>query len=484
MKRYISLALSIVIMLSSLLLSGCGVFIFNVPGDGVEETTVPEEETTAPEPLDVIKGDYATDVDLFMKDLTETDYSGAVARIVSTRKSLIHPDEKTSKTLSEDLAERNEAVEETLGITLVSNEREVSVMLQEIRAAVKSDTYYADIVMYPQSYIGAFVSGGAIINLKSLPGFETDGGYYYKTGVCAGTGGDAVYAVAGPASLDADSLSCIFFNKKMIEATGLESPYKLVDRGEWTIDKYTQYVTAGGALEGDYYGYGAQNTVTYLSDLFFFGAGERLTESSLGYYPQITVNSGNGMTVIEKIRAATVNAESSGSALSAIDSFNSGNTLFLIERVDTMKALSQSVDWGVLPMPKYSEEQEKYITLAPYEDALFMSAVPTAPNYAMTADVIACTNIMSYGYTKDAYVTNATYYYLRDNESIRMLDTVVSNPVYDFSYSFASSYNSIPSATFMAVRNAVSGVSTIERYLNMWSRQFENSMYYLFDVES
>ena len=61
------------------------------------------------------------------------------------------------------------------------------------------------------------------------------------------------------------------------------------------------------------------------------------------------------------IRAATVNAESSGSALSAIDSFNSGNTLFLIERVDTMKALSQSVDWGVLPMPKYSEEQEKYI---------------------------------------------------------------------------------------------------------------------------
>ncbi len=482
-KRYISRILCVALAFCTLLLCGCGVFIFNVPSDGEPETTAPEEETTAPAPLDVVEGDYGTEVDRFMKDLSGTDYAGAVARIVTTKRTMILPDESTSKTISEDLAERNEAVEENLGISLVSNERDASIMLQEIRAAVKSKDYYADIIMYPQSYIGSFVTGGAVLNLNSLPGFETDGGYYYKSGVAAGTGGDAIYAVAGPASLDADTLPCIFFNKKMIEATGLESPYSLVDRGEWTIDKYTQYVTAGGALEGDYYGYGAQNTATYLSDLFFFGAGERLTESASGYYPQIMVNSGNGMTVIEKIRAATVGAESSGNALFAIDSFNSGNTLFLIDKIETMKSISGNVDWGMLPMPKYSAEQEKYITLAPYEDALFISAVPTAPNYAMTADVIACLNIVTYGYTKDAYVANATYYYLRDNESIRMLDHIVSNPVYDFAYSFASSYNAIPSATFMAVRNAVSGVSTIERYVNMWSRQFENSMYYLFDVE-
>jgi len=485
LKKYISLALCALMLFGNMLLCGCGVFIFNIPSETEEETTAPEEETTAPEELDVVKGEYSGDVDRFMKDLTGANYAGAVARIVTTKKSLILPDETTGKTISEDLVERNEAIESNLGISLVCDEREATVLLQELRAAVKSESYYADIVMYPQSYIGAYVQGGAILNLNSLPEFETDTGYYYKSGVAAGTGGDAVYAVAGPASLDADSLSCIFFNKKMVEAAGLESPYGLVDRGEWTLDKYTQYAAAGGALEGDCFGYGAQNTSTYLTDLFYFGAGEKLTESNLGYYPCLSLGSERCLSVIEKIKAATLGVESSGSALTAIDSFKSGSTMFLIDRVDTMEALAaSSTDWGVLPMPKYDSEQEKYMTLANYEDALFISAVPTAPNYVMTADVIACMNIVTYGYTKDAYVTNATYYYLRDNESIRMLDLVVSNPVFDFSYSFASTYNAIPSATFMAVRNTVAGVSTLERYINMWSRQFENSMYYLFDVDN
>ena len=63
-----------------------------------------------------------------------------------------------------------------------------------------------------------------------------------------------------------------------------------------------------------------------------------------------------------------------------------------------------------------------------------------------------------------------------------MLSTVLSNPVYDFAYSFAGTYNAIPSVSFMAVRNNVAGVSTLERYLNMWTGQFNNAMYALFDT--
>lgn len=468
---------------SVLMMSSCGVVSVIKPPSDTEETKAPEE-TTAPADLNVYTPDYAGNIDRYLKDLSGAKYNGAAARIVTVKKNLVVPDENMGKVLSEDLAERNAGIESTLGLSISAEERDADSMYKEIRSAVMSGDYYADAIIYPQDMIGTFVTGGAVINMKGLPGFETDMGYYYPSSVAAGTGGDAVYAVAGPASLDPESLSCVYFNKDIIEKCGLESPYALADRGEWTIDKYIEYANAAGALEGEYFGYGAQNTAPYLSDLFFFGAGETLTKSSFGSYPTLSLGGERTVSVIEKIRGATVSAESSGNSLAAIENFAKGNTLFLIDRLATMRSIANmGTQWGILPIPKYDKDQGSYLSLAYYEDALFFGVVSTATNYAMTADLIACMNIMSYGYTQDAYVTNASYYYLRDNESIRMLSTVVHNPVFDFSYSFASTYISIPSATFMAVRNTVSGVSTLERYINMWSGQFNNSMYYLFDIE-
>ncbi|MBQ2729432.1 MAG: hypothetical protein IJF69_01515 [Clostridia bacterium] len=483
MKKILSIVLAVILLVTALSLGGCGIFSINRPSEPDTETTK-EEETTAPYELEVVRNEYSGEVDRFMKDLSGDKYDKTTVRIVTSKKKLVVPDENAGKVISDDLTERNSAVENTLGISLYTEEKDADTMLKEIKAAVRAGDYYADIIMYPQNMIGAFVKGGAVINMKSLPGFETDSGYFFPSAVASGTGGDAVYAVAGPASLDPDGLSCIYFNKDMIEKAGLESPYELVDRGEWTLDKYVEYLNAGATLEGDYYGYAAQNTSHYLVDLFYFGAGHKLINSVFGYYPQLNMSGDKVVPTVEKIRNATLNAESSGSALTAIETFKSGNTLFLIERLDTMKTLANiGTDWGILPMPKYDSAQKKYCTLAYYEEAMFFGVVSTATNYEMTADVIACLNIMSYGYTKDAYVTNASYNYLRDNKSIRMLSIVVENPVYDFAYSFASTYNAIPSATYMAVRNAVSGVAPVERYVNMWKRQFESSMYYLFEVE-
>lgn len=475
--------LALLLVFGIILLSGCGIFSFSEVDTKKEETTVPEE-TEPFEELPVVEESFGGEIKYFLNDLSGNNYGGAAARIVTAKKDLIIPDDNTGTVISQKAVERNKAVEDALGISVSAEERDADTMLQELKAAVRSGDYYADAVMFPQDMIGAYVTGDAIINMKSLPGFKTDAKYYYQSAVAAGTGGEAIYAVAGPASLNADGLSCIYFNKAIIEAAGLESPYDLADRGEWTIDKYLEYMNSAEGLSEEYYGYGAQNTSTYLTDLLFFGCGETFTKSTFGYYPALTLGSEKTGAVIDKIKSVTVNGPKTVSALTAIDTFNGGKMLFLVDRLDTMKTLANSkTDWGILPIPKYDSAQEKYLTLANYEDAMFFGAVSTAPNYEMSADVIECMNIYSYGEMRSAYVKNAMYYYLRDNASVRMLDTIVREPVFDFAYSFASTYNAIPSATFMAVRNTVSGVSSLERYLNMWQRQFESSMYYLFDVQ-
>lgn len=483
MKKSISVFLALLLTFSVLLLSGCGIFSFFEVDAEKEETTVPEE-TEPFEDIPVVEESFGGEIKYFLNDLSGNNYSGAAARIVTAKKDLIIPDDNTGTVISQKTAERNQAVGDALGISVSAEERDSDTLLQELRASVRAGDYYADAVMFPQDMIGAFVTGDAVINMKSLPGFETDTKYYYQSAVAAGTGGEAVYAVAGPASLNADGLSCVYFNKTMVEEAGLESPYDLADRGEWTIDKYLEYMNSAAGLSSEYYGYGAQNTSTYLTDVLFFGCGETLTQSVFGYYPTLTLGSEKTGAVIEKIKSVTVNGPKTVSAVTAIDTFKGGNMLFLLDRLDTMKTLSNSkTDWGILPIPKYDKAQEKYLTLANYEDAMFFGAVATASNYEMSADLIACLNIYSYGEMRSAYVKNAMYYYLRDNESVRMLDTIVKEPVFDFAYSFASTYNAIPSATFMAVRNTVSGVSSLERYLGMWQGQFESSMYYLFDVQ-
>ena len=172
-----------------------------------------------------------------------------------------------------------------------------------------------------------------------------------------------------------------------------------------------------------------------------------------------------------------------GNAVAGISAFDSGNTLFLIDRLSTMETIANSsTEWGLLPLPKYSTEQESYVSLAYYEDALFFAAVPTISDVQKVSDVLMALNITSYGITADAYVENASYLYLRDNDSIRMLDIIMKGAAYDFAYTFANSNNAIPSATFSAVRNTTGGISTLQRYLDMWGGLFENAMYQLFSV--
>ncbi|MBR6675987.1 MAG: hypothetical protein IKL24_01500, partial [Clostridia bacterium] len=177
----------------SLVMSSCGVLLINEPSRTTAEvteeevTTAPPETEPVPDDLDVVEKDYTDEMERFDRDLNvnsfehNNKYSGAVARIVSTSKTLLQPDENTPKIISEDLVERNETVESKLNISLTFDERQPDILLEEVKAAARAGTYYADIIMYPQNMIGAFVTAGAVLNMNSLPDFETDTGYYYSS---------------------------------------------------------------------------------------------------------------------------------------------------------------------------------------------------------------------------------------------------------------------------------------------------------------
>lgn len=482
-KKFFTFAAVVLLCCAMASLSGCGVFLLGDPSGNKE----PEDtDTQTMEPVsdfEKVENNYSRELTRFKTELSNEKYGGASVKIASTKSNTIVPDDTVGATLSKELVRRNTYVEELLDVSISAVQADPETMLEEMKAAVRSGAYYADLVEFPQSYISVYGASGVLMNLMSLPGLNPDGEYFNATGTSAGTGGDMVYALTGYASLNSDALSAVFFNKALVESLGMESPYALVDRGEWTMDAYLQYAAALSSLDGEYYSYAAQNTATYLPDLLFFSGGQRLTNSVQGSYPYISFNSTDTADLFTKMSAIVYDEKALGNAVAGISAFDGGNVLFLIDRLSTMPTIANSsVEWGVLPLPKYSAEQENYVSLAYYEDAMFFGAVPTISDVQKASDVLMALNMISYGMNADAMVENASYLYLRDNDSIRMLDIILKNAAYDFAYTFANSNNAIPSATFSAVRNTTGGISSLQRYLDMWGGYFENAMYQLFSV--
>lgn len=138
--------------------------------------------------------------------------------------------------------------------------------------------------------------------------------------------------------------------------------------------------------------------------------------------------------------------------------------LFQFERLSAMSEFRGSnASWGILPMPKTDAAQE-YTSLAG-PDSLFFACPATVTTPDKTANVLMSLNAASYGVIKDAYIEYIQYDFLRDNDSANMLDYIIDNVVYDFSYTFGGLYSQIADGTYGVVRSSALPENSMERLL-------------------
>ncbi len=482
-NRYIKAILCL--MLCTAMLSSCGIIAFNSPtDDNISTDTLEPPETKEPYQVSEYEkhdANYSRELNKFLKDVPESNYNGGTFLIANTKAAQIVPDETTGAILAKEYELRNDFVESRLNITLAEKLVSPEAMYDEIRQAIKSSTYYADLIMITQSKIGEYATDGLIVNLASLPGMNFNGGYYNKTSVSAGGGNSKIYAIAGHASLSYDALSAVYYNKDLLKKVCDEDINKLVTEGKWTWTKLLEYADKIATLEGEYYSIGAQNTALYLQDLIFISSGLQYVSGSYDEMPHISFSAETADPVVELIKKVLNHEKRYENNLDAITAFSKGNTLFLIDRLSTMKTIAGSkADWGVVPLPKYNEEQEEYRTLSFYDEAKFFAVVPTVSDTQKISTVLAMLNISSYGETPDAFASNAMSYYLRDNKSTKNVEIIMKSAIYDLSYSYASEAKAISTATYSCVRNASTDFYSVKSYLGTWTKAFNTAMDKLF----
>lgn len=350
-------------------------------------------------------------------------------------------EEENGETLNDAVFKRNVWLEENYGFKLTvgySADASASELSTYILAA--DDSYDAYFPMGRTA--GTAASQGLLQDLKQVKYIDLDNDCWnHMFADSLEIDGKLFYATGAITTNSYDAVRLFMFNKTLLNKYQLEDPYTLVREGKWTFDKMNEMASQASAdLNGDaqmtvddQYGLGWQNSVG--AQPFFFGAGEKVSKMDKDGLPKFSLESERFTDIYNKIRDTVANHDVyyAGTDDDVLKMFYEERSLFFTEVLNCAKKLRPyEVDFGLLPLTKWTEEQEDYIQ---YVDAWCLSPVVIAKNNTnmdRTGFIVQAIAEASKEYlVQPYYETVLNGKVLRDEESSEMLDIVVNNFVLD-----------------------------------------------------
>ena len=244
---------------------------------------------------------------------------------------------------------------------------------------------------------------------------------------------------------------------------GLEIPYQLVRDNKWTAEAmYNMARDAAADIDGDgaFTAADQWGIVSHsLSFIEFLNCmGERLVKKDDNGYPFLIIPDERFTSAYTKVRNLT--SGNGGVFLDAFSSFTGKtgdmdhpSTIFMNDRALfcaevlgwSRKFREMTADFGILPHPKYDENQPAYLNATANTVPIF--AIPiTNPKPERTGVFIdALTALAATTVTPAYYTISLEGKFTRDEDSIEMLDIIRSNRIYDLAviYNWNNFYSAI-----------------------------------------
>ncbi len=383
------------------------------------------------------------------------------------------PEEETGDIVSDALYARNMATEERLGVKLDfitipgSNGSEVG---NQMKADVLAGDDGCDFAVAGQYYTTPKALEGVFYNLLNVDHITYDAPWYQQDFVKAATIYDTMFYITGDLSITASSSSYVTFYNKNLAAEWLpkEDLYQTVWDGKWTLDHFSSllkdiYRDLNGNSErdaADFYGYAMALTTSPL-DALLPGSGIHLVELNADGDPEITLNSEKTVNLYEKINALcnenTGTFTAGGTADDQTNMFNKfmqSETVFHIQQLGKTTALREFNDpYGILPIPKYDEAQERYYTI-PHDQFAIMVVPSNSANPELAGAVIEYMNYDSYKRVTPAYFEVAMKVkYLDDNADAQMFDLIMEGKGFDLGVILSNATGNLSWCTRKVMQN-------------------------------
>ena len=408
----------------------------------VEETVTEDTRIYADLPDDLDYGGYEFTVLYWRIESWET-----MARTCRD----IYAESQTGEPINDAVYERNMKIEEKYNAKIKLQREDTGTMSATVRNSIAAGDAVYDAV-YPRLVEGAsLMSEGLFFDLHELSYIDLSKPWWDQNAVNSLSIDGKLYLVATDINInDKDATAAIAFNKKIANDYDIPDLYKAVDDGVWTYDYmrtvYTDVahdVNGDGIMDtNDIYGFLGKNDVTIA---LFNGSGGKIIEKNADDIPYLAFNTERNISATQKIVELMTDADNFFNHQTAgIDDleftkmFEEGHGLFFWMRLDEVTNMRASdTDFGILPTPKYMENQEKYWNTVSRHTTGLLS-VP------ITADPDRTGVILEALAAESKYTLQPAYYEVsilgkstRDTESEAMLEIIFDGRIFDLGSIFA-----------------------------------------------
>jgi len=461
-KRIMALCLCVLMLLSAV---ACG-----KSGDnGGDTTTAPQGDVTtpaagdtttaAPEETGPVLDEWGREV---VEDTVPADlnFGGKALNILARSDSKnrwrvdFYAPELNGTVLNDAVYNRNAEIADRLNITFNVREEDgrydvFTSYAQIITAAYQAGTHEFDLVGTYSLYGARYATQGYFYNVLELEEqhLNLDQVWWNQSLKEDLTIADRLYLLVGDMNTTTlTRMLAIFYNQKTVAETYDNIDlYKVVNDGKWTMDYLSELITTawrdldgnGTADDGDFYGLVTVAPSEAYDSVCAGMQVEMMERDDKGEWVFTT----NTELLIDKIQKAVNlywagnNATHFYSMDPCVTKFAEDGAHFMVITLDkAMESIlgDMKSDYGVLPMPKYNEEQELYHTI-PQDAFNLISVMADIQDPAMVSAALELMNAESYKtVTPQLFNEVLKVRYMRDEASGQMLDHLRAGLRMDF----------------------------------------------------
>lgn len=486
-------SLTALLLCAAILFSGCGFIIINHKGEASGESGNDTQSydttgsvTTSPGYTKVETEDDYDKCKAEVNSLPDGDFGGVSIIIASPAGEAIAP-QSIDSLYDAAIVKRNRLVEEKYNTSIVSVTATAEEIIDQAKKAEYSGTQYADLICIPMNQIGSFASKGLLMSMNSLPltDYSSDG--YDSLANSQSAAGYTAYAVTGNANKSLEYMYGVYFNKDLAKSLGIESPYQAVYNNYWTWDTFKAYTKT--ALDAGYGGFTSYCTYSEFSGIVMASTGYTFADTGFGMIPQRNEPADILYYACDLFREMLSDGSYSGTVAGgpyaeSLDEFKAGKTLFCIGTVGMSGMLgSMSDQWGILPIPKYSQEQPYYYTHIDSSMPVF-AVLKSSNSIENTSLALKALNTASGYYFREGYYNHLLLNSICDTDTLSMLDRIYDGAILDFAYLFGNEYENIAAGTYDALFSALSGKATLDRAYSSTAAVFSRTANRLFAMHN
>ena len=467
----------------------------NTPAE-TKETTAQQETAQTAESTDASADESETEDERIKPNIPESaDFGGDDITFLhwynpawteTVRQSRdIYSEGITGEAINDAVYNRNVKIEDAYKVKIALQLEQSTDIASMVGQQVTAGDSTYDVVYQILSAAPALIQKSYFHNLFNVPNIDLTKPWWDQNSISSLSTMGILPLVSTSINVnDKDATAALAFNKTIASNNQLEDLYTLVREGKWTYDKLTEMAEAtyndsngdGTMTPDDVYGFlGGRDVI----DSLYHGSGSQFITKNendefvftFGTERDVDVIS-KGIDIVNSSWYFNHHAWKDQSDILYRQIFETGHGLFFWMRLDDVTNMrAGDADFGIIPIPKYEEAQDKYYSLVSQHTTGLMSIPITCAgdDLSMVGMVLEALAAESHYTLIPEYIeTSLKTKNSRDAESADMLDIILGNRVFDPMnvYSFANFGDAIMDAADANNKDMASLIKSKEKLVN------------------